>query len=144
MSHYPETPEDFTHVAEAFCKPQSNQYVVRTFGYCTECRSVAEYNFSGSPEGTSEECLKCGSYQNGPLGSRNRDLILTGDMVPISVKGEIDRLHSRAQQKTFFLELLDQKIVNQEEDIREARRLVKVQQRTQQALMALRANAEAQ
>lgn len=101
-----DTLEEFERVALALQDPNAkpHQYIVRKFGFCTECSSIAEYEFHGSSEGTSTRCLGCQASEGGPLGYVKRNLILSGDMVPVRVKGEIDRLHSREEQTRFFFE----------------------------------------
>ena len=137
MSRHLKTVKDFEKIAEALEDSQSRQYNVRSFGYCTRCNSAAEYEFSGSLEGIGEECLKCGAAQSGPLGSLKSRLILSGDMVPVAFKAEIDVLHSRERQREFFLELLEKRIADQGTGLKEMRKCLSLAIRQRKSLLSL-------
>ena len=100
-----ETVEDFERVAKALQDPNAklHEYTVKSFGYCLNCENVVEYEADYGPEWFQQTCLHCNGIRSAAIGSF-RNLILTGDMVPVAVAEQIGHLYSRKMQKTFLLE----------------------------------------
>ena len=101
------TTKDFERVLAAFRDPESqpHQYRVKTFGYCTECSDVVEFEMGGGVDDFYEKCLECGT--TALKTAIKRHTILQGEMVPAALKSKVDNLHSRGKQAEFFVVLLE-------------------------------------
>jgi len=115
------TAKGFERVTKALLDPESqpHQYRVKTFGYCTECSDVVEFEMGGGVDDFYEKCLKCGTT---PLKAAiERRIILQGEMLPAALKGEVDALHSRGKQAEFFVVLLEDYIATTKTKIERTR-----------------------
>ena len=115
------TAKGFERVTKALLDPESqpHQYRVKTFGYCTECSGVVEFEMGGGVDDFYEKCLKCDAT---PLKAAiERRIILQGEMLPAALKGEVDTLHSRGKQAEFFVVLLEDYIATTKTSLARAR-----------------------
>lgn len=103
------TVKDFEKVAKALqdFNTKPHQYQVKSFGYCTECRKVVEYKVDvGLGNLRYKECLNCNTKD---YNTYSDSRILTGKNVPVSAREEVDKFHSRKQQKKYFAEMVKQR-----------------------------------
>lgn len=101
------TIEDYERVARAFADPNSTpeQYCVNPYGFCTFCEKITPYTTTcyGMEGGVVTHCTECRRSFGGWSGGHHPESqYATGKDIHPRFMIEIEKLHSREQQKEFF------------------------------------------